>query len=708
MASNNDGLSQSLKARAENILSETGHRADRMTLEEVKAVIHDLRVHQVELELQNEELRRAQEELQQVTSKYARLFDNAPAGYLIVDQSGRIIQANGTFGGLVGTDAGSLTGQSFFDLVTEDDRPGLISRFKAFYNRPLKKTIELKMRAGRAGFFHARIEGRFDDSSVLFDDWESKDRLLLVITDVTRKREIELALTENEKRYRLLLDNSLQGMVVVQADPTRVVFASRPMSEITGYPTEDLTGMTEPQLVDLIHPDDRARFFSNFRDRMAGRSVPPGNEYRILHRRNGVRWVQALSTRIEYGSQPASQTVFLDITEKKKAEQEQLRLEQELRHAQKMEALGTLAGGIAHDFNNILAIIQGFSELTLEEVDADSVVSTNLEQILSAGKRARDLVTQILTFSRKLKPRLKVVDLNREVEEIGELLGRTLPKMVEIEFGLKADLWPVQADSSQLSQVLMNLATNASDAMSGAGKLTIETDNAALDEEYCLRNLIGRPGDFILLTVSDTGCGMDKLTQTKIFDPFFTSKGIGQGTGLGLSTVYGIVKQHQGHINCYSEPGRGTTFKIYLPAAKEIREADGPVPRRTGSTPGGTERILLVDDEEALRVLGHRILTRQGYRVTLAETGEEALALYREQGRGIDAVVLDISMPGMGGHKCLEELMKIDPEAKVIIASGYSLNGQLKDTMTMGASDFVPKPFSKTELLKTLREVMDR
>ena len=400
--------------------------------------------------------------------------------------------------------------------------------------------------------------------------------------------------------------------------------------------------------------------------------------------------------------------VLRDITQRKQAEQEKNRLESELRHVQKMEALGTLAGGIAHDFNNILVAILGYSDLALKDCEQGKPNTSRIIEIVKAGGRAKDLVTQILAFSRKLKPELNPIDLNQVVIQTKKMLERTIPRMINIELRLQGDLRLINADPGQISQVLLNLGTNAKDAMADGGELVITTENTTLERNSPDLHPALDPGEYVLLTVSDTGHGMDQETQEHIFEPFFTKKEVGRGTGLGLATVYGIVQNHGGHISCASSPGKGTTISIYFPASR-IKKRIGTAEEAKAQSPdGGHETVLFVDDEKPIRDLGQEVLAYKGYQVLLAETGEQALDVYREHGKSIDLVVLDISMPGMGGHKCLKELISLDPEVRVLIISGYSLNGQLKDIMASGAAGFVPKPFSISDLLTNIRTALDR
>jgi len=396
-----------------------------------------------------------------------------------------------------------------------------------------------------------------------------------------------------------------------------------------------------------------------------------------------------------------------DITERKEAEKEKERMQVQLRQAQKMEAVGTLAGGIAHDFNNLLQAVQGYAQLLLLRKDGDDDGQRELQQIVRAATRGAELTQQLLTFSRKIESELQPIDFNREVENVRLLLERTIPKMIEVKFSLAEDLKMVNADPGQIEQILMNLAVNAKDAMPDGGKLIVETANVILDQDYCKIHRVANPGSYVQLTVTDTGHGIDKMTIEHIFEPFYTTKETGKGTGLGLATVYGIVKSHNGHIVCYSEPDEGTTFKIYLPTIDSTQEARKTEEHLTAPE-GGSETILLVDDEEPIRGLGTQILEEFGYTVLTAADGESALQLYSKKQKKIDLVILDLIMPGMGGKLCLLELLKINLEAKVAIASGYSPDGPTREILKNGAKGFISKPYDLRQMLKVIREVLDQ
>ncbi|MFH0824131.1 MAG: ATP-binding protein, partial [Pseudomonadota bacterium] len=382
-----------------------------------------------------------------------------------------------------------------------------------------------------------------------------------------------------------------------------------------------------------------------------------------------------------------------------------LALSQQLVQAQKMESIGTLAGGVAHDFNNILQVALGYSELILADEEFPRQYRTDLQKIHDSAVRGAELVQRLLTFSRKTDFKPRPIDLNRRIVELRKMLERTLPKMIDLDLALSEGKAVINADPTEIDQVLMNLAVNARDAMPDGGTLSFQTVNTVLDEDYARTHVDVKPGPNVLLTVRDTGSGMAKDTLEHIFEPFFTTKGMGEGTGLGLAMVHGIVKQHGGHIMCYSEPGHGTSFKIYFPAVMSRGAEENTI---VGKKPlGGSETILLVDDEELIRDLGARILTKAGYKVIMTHNGREALEVYREHGHEIALVVLDLIMPEMGGKQCLEGMLSHNPQIKVVIASGFSGGGPGKDALEAGAKGFVGKPYDIRQMLEVIRAVLD-
>lgn len=519
------------------------------------------------------------------------------------------------------------------------------------------------------------------------------DAVLGISRDITDRKRMEEALRESEEKYRSLVDHANDAIFIAQDG--MVKFPNPSTLALTGFSKEDYA--TIP-FMNLIHPDDRAMVIERYNRRLKGEDVPSPYSFRITNKAGEEMWVHLNAVLTEWEKRPAVLCFIRDVTSHK-------RLEVQFQQAQKMEAVGTLAGGIAHDFNNLLQSVLGYTEILLLNDQVKQFASQDLEEIKRAAKRGAELTQQLLTFSRKIQSKLRPMDLNQEVVQVQKILQRTLPKMIEVTLSLDGDLKPVDADPAQVEQILINLAVNARDAMPEGGKLMIGTQNVTLDREFCRKHLELEPGDYVRLIVSDTGHGMDHEILKNIFDPFYTTKGVGKGTGLGLAMVYGIVKSHQGHIFCESKLHEGTTFSIYFPVAKKEKLTEQL--DEDEKVKGGSETILLVDDEEPIRNYGEQVFRKFGYKVLQASDGESALKLYREKKDEIDLVILDLIMPIMGGKKCLEWLLQIDPQAKVVISSGYSPEETVKEVLEGGAKNFIHKPFNMKEMLRVVRKVLD-
>jgi two-component system, cell cycle sensor histidine kinase and response regulator CckA len=398
--------------------------------------------------------------------------------------------------------------------------------------------------------------------------------------------------------------------------------------------------------------------------------------------------------------------VIRNISDSKRAESERDALQQQLLQAQKMEAIGTLAGGVAHDFNNMLAVIMGNAQLARIEMLPDSILAENLTDIENAAERAKDLTMKLLTFARKEKIHVHNVQINVVLEEIVGLLKRSILKKIVIEHNLGENLPAVSIDVNQMHQVFLNICNNACDSMPSGGTLTISSSRIIVDEAYADQNVDVMPGKYCLIQISDTGIGMIEEVRTRIFEPFFTTKGSGKGTGLGLSISYGIVKNHSGFINVYSEPGKGSIFKIYLPYAKagsdDTSEMFDDSVVRTGD-----ETILVVDDEDAVLKLAGKMLKKAGYSVLLADSGKKAVELFKKYRKDIALVVLDMIMPDMDGRDVYQTIKKINPDVLVVLSSGYSINGQAGKLIAEGIRGFVQKPFSVAEFCNSVRNVID-
>jgi PAS domain S-box-containing protein len=521
------------------------------------------------------------------------------------------------------------------------------------------------------------------------------------------KQRLLNSLRESEQRYKLLLDSVTDYIYTVQFQDNRPVATVHGpgCAAVTGYTPEDYAA--DPLLwYHMVYGPDREAVTRQAADIVAGKAPAP-IEHRIYHRDGSVRWIRNTPVQRfdDGGTLVAFDGLIKDITDHKRAEEDKALLQQQLVRAQKMESVATLAGGIAHDFNNLLQVVLGYSDMLLLDMDAANPEYEGLQAIRRAGRDGADLAKRILAFSRRVEPQVRPINLNNEIARVEKMLRRMIPKMIQIETALADDLMTVNADPGQMEQILLNLAVNGQHAMPDGGRLIIKTENVTLDEEYCRNWPDTAPGKYVAMAVSDTGRGMAPEVLEHIFEPFFTTKGPGEGTGLGLAMVYGIVKSHNGHISCHSQTTLGTTFRIYFPAVLQGVGQDLSSTRQM--SPLGSETILLVDDERTIRSLGEQLLARAGYKVLTAGNGLEALEVYRCGREEIALVILDLMMPEMGGRQCLEELLKINPKLKVVIASGYSADGHTKDFIDAGAKGFVCKPYEAREILAAVRKALD-
>jgi PAS domain S-box-containing protein len=514
--------------------------------------------------------------------------------------------------------------------------------------------------------------------------------------EIAERKLAEEALRESEERYRTVLEANPDPVVVYDIED-KVVYFNPAFTDVFGWTLEERLGKKLDGFVPEANWPETQMMIDKV---LAGESFSTIESFRYT--KDGDIIPVSISGAVHRDGEgnPVGSVINLrDVTERKK-------LESQLQQAQKMEAVGTLAGGVAHDFNNLLQAVQGYAELALMGKREDEPGYREVQEIVRAARRGGELTQQLLAFSRKAESNLRPTDLNHEVQNIKRLLERTIPKMIDIELDLQENLKAVNADPAQIEQILMNLAVNAKDAMSEEGKLTIATRKVTVDETYCRTHTDAKPGEYVLLSITDTGYGIAEETMDRIFEPFYTTKGVGEGTGLGLAMVYGIVKNHGGYVMCSSEPGAGATFEIYLPAIEKIVESiDDEV---IEPPQGGGETILLVDDEDFIRELGKEMLERFGYNLLTANNGEGALEVYRQRNGEIDLVILDLIMPGMGGKRCLEELLEIDSQVRVVIASGYSFNVLTKEAPKAGVSGFINKPYDMRQMLKVVRGVLDK
>jgi PAS domain S-box-containing protein len=510
------------------------------------------------------------------------------------------------------------------------------------------------------------------------------------------------ALQESEERLRLLVKNASDGLVIINADG-RQRYVSPAAEKITDFTVEELEGKS---LDTLIHPDDLQRVMAAWQEAVTFPEKTVTVEYRHIHKTR--EWVFIETTAQSFLSEPAINggiASVRDITERKKVEEENKHLQTQLAHAHKMESVGRLAGGVAHDFNNMLGVILGHTEMALDGLDPSHPLFTNLQEINTAARRSADLTRQLLAFARKQIVAPKVLDLNNTVQEMLTMLRRLIGEDINLVWLPDENLQPVKMDPSQIDQILANLCVNARDAITDMGDVIIKTEPAAFDEAYCATHLEYRPGEYVLLEVSDTGCGMDSETLSLLFEPFFTTKEIGKGTGLGLATVYGIVQQNNGFIKVVSAPGQGTTFKIYLPRHTRTTEQ---MPKNDSEriTKQGDETILLVEDELMILNMTATMLKRHGYYVLSAATPGEALRLAGEHAGAIDLLMTDLIMPEMNGRDLAGNILLLSPNLRCLFMSGYTADVIGHHNVLDEAVHFIQKPFTLKDLTVKVREVL--
>jgi two-component system cell cycle sensor histidine kinase/response regulator CckA len=647
------------------------------------------------------ERKRADKALRESMELFRLTFQTSPDAININRmEDGMFVDINDGFTRLTGFTREDVIGKTSLSLhIWHDpaDRKKLVGCLKeeGFYSN---LDARFRRKDGSVGY------GLTSASVILLHD---VPHIISVTRDISDRKQAEEAVRQSEARFREMAN--LLPQVVCETNAQGILtYANRYAFDLFGYTRKDFEmGLNLSQ---MLIPEDRGRAAGAIERILERGSSASGLEYRAL-RKDGSSFPVEIhfSAIIREGSAVGLRGVVVDLTERRKAEEERYRLQAQLLQAQKMESVGTLAGGIAHDFNNLLQAIMGYTQMIMiDKVQGDRDLG-ELGEIEKAVRKASQLTQQLLTFSRKVESKLRPVDLNQVVRQVQELIKRTIPKMIGIELHLQEQgLKVINADPAQMEQILMNLSVNARDAMPDGGKLVIETGNTILEEEFCKTHLGAVPGQYVLLTVSDTGRGMDKQTLEHIFEPFYTTKEIGRGTGLGLSMVYGIVKSHGGYITCDSDQGEGTTFRIYCPAIEAGSQEEEAEREEGEEISGGNKTILLVDDEGSLQDLGKKMLETFGYTVLLADRGESAIEIYRERRKTISLVILDLIMPGMGGEKCLEELLRMDSEVKVVIASGYSVNASTRETLDAVAKGFISKPYELRQMLKMVREVLDQ
>jgi PAS domain S-box-containing protein len=641
----------------------------------------------------SQDLARAGEE------RYQAIFQSTGTATIVVEHDTTIIMANRECLWVTGYGAEELVGTSWTAYVAPDSL------------EEMRRYHEARRQAADAP---SQYETRLIDKS-------GRDRVVLLsvavipgtsqsvvsMVDLTERRAAEEALRESELRNRVIAELVSDYAYIFRVDAEGGLhgeWLTESFSKVFGMTIETIDARGGWQ--SLVYPEDLQIAVEHARTVAAGRADVC--EMRWVTAEGEVRWLRDYARPVYDPSGQRVVRVFgasQDITERKAAEQQKQRLEEQLLQARKMASVGRLAGGVAHDFNNMLSVILGYGEILCAKLDRNDPLRDDVEQIVKAGQRSADLTRQLLAFSRKQTLQPVVLDVNDALRNVEKMLRRLIGEDIALELRLSPQLPSVKVDPGQLEQVIVNLAANARDAMPVGGTLLIETAGVTLDDAYAREHVGVAVGDYVMIAVTDTGCGMDPETLSQIFDPFFTTKGEGRGTGLGLSTVYGTVTQSGGTIWAYSEPGRGSTFKVYLLATPDKPATPAGQPT-LGVQSGCGERILIVEDEEAVRGLLEAVLTREGYEVAVAADGAEALQRIEEQGLTPELVITDVVMPGLRGSELVERIRRTYPSVKVLFMSGYTDNAIVHHGILDPGTPFIQKPFSIRDIAAKVRQLL--
>jgi len=668
--------------------------------------LHSLQVHQEELRAQNEDLVAAQREITKSNRKYRDLFDFAPIGYFLVDTSGAIIEVNLTAANMIGRHRDSLNGKPLFLYIDPGYRPVL--------DRHLREIWEGHPASAEIVFLKKNKETLPVEffSIPVSEERKPVTQCRIAATDISKRWRAEEALKESERKLSSIV-NTIPDIVYRLDRNGMINFISEGIRRY-GYRPEELLGQP---MMSLVHPQDRPVARHRITERRTGARSTDGLELRLIPRGERAKSESGSQNRDHFfmvnaeglytgSKRPAdhfigTQGIAHDITSRKLNEIERMQLEAELNKARKMEAIGTLAGGIAHDFNNLLMGIQGNISLMRLDMHNSVEIPQRLDGIERCVKRGSQLTRQMLGFAKSGKYNIETIDINKIVEDTVQLFARSR-KTIKIYRNFGKNLWNVDADQGQVEQVLLNLLINSEQAMPDGGQIFLKTERIKPEARH-LKRLGLKPGKYVRILVEDTGSGMDKKTQNRIFEPFFTTKEVGRGTGLGLASAYGIIKNHGGVIDVVSTPGLGSRFFIYLPASNNA--AAVKIETRRGVVKGnGT--ILLVDDEDIIIEVGEKMLGCLGYRVIIARSGTQAVEIYQRRYQDIDMVVLDMIMPHTSGFETYTRLKEINPLVKVLLSSGYRDRGQAGEIVERDAQSFIQKPFDLSQLSQKIASML--
>jgi len=679
--------------RTEQILAFKDDDLSGTPTDEFQSLLQELRTHQIELELQNEELLRTQVELLESRDRYANLYNSAPVGYVTVNSKGMIIEANLTLVEMLDFDKNDLLNNPFSTCIFFDDQDIYYSLRHLILTSRNKEGNEIRLQKKSGAYFWVRIDG-----DLVLGAEKETDEIQFIIKDISARKQVEEKLASEQEKLNVTLQSIADGVVTTDTQGT-IILLNRIAEKLTGWSQDEAIGRFLQDVFNIININNRQPVGSLLDNVLKSGMNADSDSPMVLIAKDGKEQIVAEScapVRDKKGNIIGFVWVFRDITEKHK-------MQQELIKTKKLESVGVLAGGIAHDFNNILASILGNIDLAEYFLKPDEEkVHKLLKQAKKASLRAKDLTYQLLTFSKGGEPVKKIASITEVIKETCAFVLQG--SNVKCEYHFPADLWPVEIDTGQMSQVIQNLIFNAIHAMPEGGIITIDCEN--ISDAGNLKLPIDK-GRYVRISIQDSGVGIPAEQLDKIFDPFYTTKK--EGSGLGLAITHSIILQHGGYIAVESKPGKGTTFILYLAAsvAQQIDRQLTPEPVKTGGNKG---RALIMDDEDMVRELARGMLTHLGYEVVLAKEGREALTIYkesRETGKLFDIVIMDLTIPGgMGGVETTKKLLAFDPLAKVIVASGYSNDPVMSNYKDYGFAGVMIKPYLMIELRDAIHDVL--
>jgi len=638
--------------------------------------------------------KKAEDALRKSEEKYRNVVENSQEAIFIA-QDGKLVFVNRATLNLTGYSEKKFMSEPFTEFIHPDDRNTVVNNhFRRLKGEEVPPVYSFRI---------LRNDGtaRWVELKATIVSWEGKPATLNFLSDITERKQAEKALWESEKKYSQLFMNAPAAIFEVDYTNRRFSNMNEIITTMTGYSRKELTQM-DPW--EMLTEESQKIYLDRMNMIKEGLDVPIAQEYTLRKKDGGIIWVNmSIDYEIANGLPVKARIVAHDITEHKLAEEEHRKLERQLFQSQKMEEIGQLAGGVAHALNNILTGIQGNTFLLQMEYDPDHPHYQKLRQIEEQVKRGANLMKQLLGFAQEGRYELKPISINDMIRRNIQFFIET-KREIEAELQLPDSVHPVEADAGQIEQVFLNIYINAGHAMPRGGRIDIQTSNVNILKAEA-KALEIKPGDYVLISITDTGTGMDKETLQRIFEPFFTTKAEQGGTGLGMASAYGIIRKHGGVIKAYSKPGAGSTFNIYLPASrKKVAPEDQVQDQKLLLS--GSGGILLVDDESMILDSAAEMLKMLGYSVYPAANGWDAVAAYREKQSRIDLVILDMIMPGMNGSQVLKMLKSINPDIKVILSSGYSMQGELLEVMEMGCLGFIQKPYKFTDLSKIVHQAI--